>query len=76
MIDDNLLHMLEYTYDTWSDLLTKTGTLAATLGTPNPFRWRSYVYDEETYRYYLRSQYYSPPWGRFLNVDSTLGKPG
>ncbi len=28
--------------------LTKTGTLSTTLGTLNPFRYRSYVYDEET----------------------------
>ena len=50
--------------------------MAATLGTLNPFRWRGYVYDVETNLYYLRSRYYSPPWHRFINADSTLGKPG
>jgi len=39
------------------------------LGTLNPFRYRGYVYDEETGLYYLRSRYYNPVWGRFLNAD-------
>ena len=54
----------------------KTGTLANTLGALNPFRYRGYVYDEETGLYYLRSRYYNPVWGRFINADSLLGKPG
>ena len=55
---------------------SKTGTLATTLGTLNPFRYRGYVYDEETGLYYLRSRYYNPEWGRFVNADelqSVLG---
>ena len=76
LIDGSGSQVVEYTYDAWGKLLTRTGTLAATLGVLNPFRWRGYVYDEETYRYYLRSRYYSPPWHKFLNADSTLGKPG
>ena len=76
IIDSGKTQLVEYTYDVWGKLLTKTGTLAATLGTLNPFRWRGYVYDEETNLYYLRSRYYSPPWHRFINADSTLGKPG
>jgi len=40
------------------------------------FRYRGYVYDEETSLYYLRSRYYNPDWGRFINADSVLGKPG
>ena len=50
--------------------------MAATLGTLNPFRYRGYVYDEETGLYYLWSRYYNPVWGRFVNGDSVLGKPG
>lgn len=38
-------------------LISKTGSLAATIGTLNPFRYRGYVYDEETGLYYLRSRY-------------------
>ena len=37
-----------------------------------PFRYRGYVYDEETQLYYLRSRYYNPVWGRFVNADVLL----
>ncbi len=68
--------MVEYSYDAWGKPLTKTSTLATTLGTLNPFRYRGYVYDDETGLYYLRSRYYNPVWGRFLNADSVIGKAG
>ena len=41
-----------------------------TLATLNPFRYRSYYYDEETGLYYLNSRYYDPEIGRFINSDS------
>ncbi len=34
--------------------------MANTLGKYNPFRYRGYVYDEETGLYYLNSRYYDP----------------
>ena len=46
------------------------GSLASTLGTLNPLRYRSYVYDTETGYYYLQSRYYDPEIGRFINGDS------
>ncbi len=76
IIDGSGNQVVEYTYDAWGKGLTKTGTLASTLGTLNPFRYRGYVFDEETGQYYLRSRYYNPVWGRFLNADTELGKPG
>ena len=48
--------------------------MSQTLGKLNPFRYRGYVYDEETGLYYLRSRYYNPEWGRFINCDSMFGK--
>ena len=42
------------------------------LGRLNPFRYRGYVYDEETELYYLRSRYYNPTWDRFVNADVFL----
>ena len=44
----------------------------------NPFRYRGYVYDNETGLYYLQSRYYDPITGRFLNADETafLGANG
>ena len=38
----------------------------------NPFRYRSYVWDEETGLYYLRSRYYDPAWGRFTGTDTKI----
>ncbi|MBR6563608.1 MAG: Hint domain-containing protein, partial [Clostridia bacterium] len=61
--------VVEYTYDAWGKVLTTTGTLASTVGTYNPFRYRSYYYDTETGYYYLQSRYYDPTVGRFLNAD-------
>ena len=68
--------VVEYSYDAWGRPIQKAGTLASTLGMLNPFRYRGYVYDEETGMYYLRSRYYSPVSCRFLNADTLLGKTG
>lgn len=73
MIDANGTQVVEYNYDAWGAPIDKTGSLAATLGTVNPFRYRGYIYDEETGLYYLRSRYYNPVWKRFINVDTILG---
>ena len=72
LIDSNGKKVVEYKYDAWGRILSKTGTMASTLGTLNPFRYRGYVYDEETGLYYLRSRYDNPEWARFLNADSYI----
>ena len=61
--------VVEYTYDAWGNLLATTGSMAATLGTVNPLRYRGYVYDQEYGFYYLSTRYYNPEVGRFLNAD-------
>ena len=67
--------MVEYKYDAWGEPISRSYLTTAyeTLGRLNPFRYRGYVYDEETGLYYLRSRYYRPGWGRFVNADSILG---
>ena len=40
------------------------------LATLNPFRYRSYYFDEETGLYYLNTRYYDPEIGRFINTDN------
>lgn len=62
--------VVSYTYDAWGNLLTTTGSMAGTLGKLNPLRYRGYVYDDETGLYYLKTRYYNPAWGRFINADS------
>ena len=69
IVDSNGTEVVKYTYDAWGRVLSATGSLAATLGTVQPFRYRGYVYDVETGLYYLRSRYYNPMWGRFINAD-------
>ena len=75
IVDSAGSKVVEYKYDAWGKPLTgfPIGTLANTLGKLNPFRYRGYVYDEETSLYYLRSRYYSSEWGRFINIDSVIG---
>mgnify|MGYP004469493343 CR=1 FL=1 len=59
-------------FDSWGKLLSTSGSLASTLGKNNPFRYRGYVYDEETGFYYLQSRYYNPEVGRFISSDVLL----
>ena len=63
--------VVEYKYDAWGKLLSTTGNMADTLGKRNPFRYRGYVYDEETGFYYVSSRYYDPEIGRWINADTT-----
>ena len=53
LIDGTGATVVEYTYDSWGKQLSCTGTLATTLGALNPFRYRGYVYDEETQAYLI-----------------------
>ena len=61
--------VVSYVYDAWGAPIGKSGSMAETLGIVQPFRYRGYVFDEETGLYYLRSRYYNPRWGRFVNAD-------
>ena len=74
ILDSNGNKVVEYKYDAWGKPISKTGSLASTLGTVQPFRYRGYVYDAETEAYYLRSRYYSPYWCRFVNEDAVVGR--
>ena len=70
--------VVTYTYDAWGNPLSTTGSLATTLGSANPLRYRGYVYDTETGFYYVSSRYYDPEIGRFINADDIdyLGADG
>ncbi len=72
LIDSSGSTVVEYCYDSWGKLLSISGSLASTLGKNNPFRYRGYVYDEETGFYYLQSRYYNPEVGRFISADVLL----
>ena len=72
LLDNAGTLVVEYKYDAWGKPISTTGSMAATLGKRNPFRYRGYIYDEETGLYYLRSRYYNPVVGRFVNEDGAI----
>nr|MBQ4456365.1 RHS repeat-associated core domain-containing protein [Clostridia bacterium] len=72
IVDSNGTEVVKYTYDAWGKVLSATGSLASTLGTVQPFRYKGYVYDVETGLYYLRSRYYRPELYRFVSADALI----
>ena len=72
LIDGSGNTVVEYLYDSWGKSISVTGTLATTLGADQPFRYRGYVYDNETELYYLQSRYYDPVICRFISADVYL----
>ena len=72
ILDENGNTVVSYGYDAWGMPLWCTGELAETLGKVQPFRYRGYVFDEETGLYYLRSRYYNVEENRFLSADEGI----
>ena len=75
LVDSGNNIVVEYKYDAWGKpTLKRTMTTAYdTLATLNPFRYRGYIYDEASGLYYLRSRFYNPVRGRFVNADEYVG---
>ena len=61
--------IVKYVYDAYGNIVSINDTSGINLGRINPFRFKSYYYDEETKLYYLNSRYYDPLIGRFINAD-------
>lgn len=64
-----------YVYDAWGNhiVLDESGNVVTNhshIGFINPFRYRSYYFDDETGFYYLKSRYYDPRICRFISMDS------
>lgn len=64
-----------YVYDAWGNhiVLDDSGNVVTNhshIGFINPFRYRSYYFDDETGFYYLKSRYYDPRICRFISMDS------
>ena len=47
ILDNAGNQIVTYTYDAWGNILSVTGSHAATIGQYNPLRYRGYVYDTE-----------------------------
>lgn len=69
LIDSNGTQVVSYRYDTWGNPISMTDTSGTDIGTKNPFRYREYLYDEETGLYHLDSRFYDPVIGRFVSPD-------
>lgn len=69
ILDENGNTVVSYGYDAWGAPLWCTGELAETLGKVQPFRYRGYVFDEETGLYYLKSRYFNSAICRFISSD-------
>ena len=64
-----------YVYDAWGNHIVldeseNVVTNHSHIGFINPFRYRSYYFDDETGFYYLKSRYYDPRICRFISMDS------
>jgi RHS repeat-associated protein len=64
--------IVTYEYDSWGVIKNITDNSNINLSIINPFRYRSYYYDNETQLYYLNSRYYNPTIGRFINIDKVI----
>ena len=69
ILDSSGNSVVQYVYDAWGNCTVST-TSNQTLAQINPFRYRSYFYDVETGLYFLKTRYYDPTIGRFINIDS------
>ena len=72
IIDSNKNLVVEYVYDPWGSIIKIDGLLADSIGRINPYRFRSYRYDESTGLYYLNSRYYDPETCRFISADDII----
>ena len=61
--------VVAYSYDSWGNITSITGSAASTIGQYNSMRYRGYYYDTDTGMYYLQSRYYNPVLRRFINAD-------
>lgn len=69
IVDKDAAVVAKYSYDAWGVCTVTQDTSDCSIATINPFRYRGYYYDAEIQMYYLRSRYYNPAVGRFVNAD-------
>ena len=75
VLDNTGALVVKYVYDAWGNhkVLDASGaeiTDTAHIGKLNSFRYRGYYYCSEIGLYYLKSRFYDPVVGRFINADS------
>ena len=76
ILDSSYIEIVTYEYDSWGALVNIVDNSNINLSTINPFRYRSYYYDQETGLYYLNSRYYNSFLRRFINIDDVITGQG
>ena len=69
IVDKDAKTVARYTYDAWGVPTITHDSSDCNIATINPFRYRSYYFDQEIALYYLQSRYYDASVGRFTSVD-------
>ena len=69
IVDSNGNSIVEYNYDAWGNIVSFVDESSCSLAKINPFKYKGYYYDDETQLYWVSSRYYSPEFGRFLQVS-------
>ena len=78
IVDSTGAVVVKYYYDAWGKQLSVTDgagnpiTDANHVGMINPIRYRGYYYETETGYYWLKTRYYDPEIGRWINADSII----
>ncbi len=74
LVDQNGEKVVSYEYDGFGNITKEAGTVLTgdgkLLKDANPFKYSSYIFDDETGYYYLNARYYDPKIGRFISKDS------
>ena len=71
IVDKDARTVARYAYDAWGVCTVTQDSVG--IATINPFRYRSYYYDEEIEKYYLQSRYYDSTISKFINADAIIG---
>ena len=69
IIDQEGNVVVYYRYDAYGNLLKEDIRINNLASRHNDILYKGYVYDRESYLYYLKSRYYSPRIGRFISMD-------
>lgn len=70
ILDENSIPVMTFSYNSLGEFTRKKIRSGYNnLFYINPFYFHGYMYDAYSEMYYLKSRYYSPYWGRFINAD-------
>ena len=69
IVDEELNEVANYIYDAYGNIVNIEAVNQNEIAKLNPYRYRSYYYDNETNLFLVSSRYYSPELCRFISPD-------